>query len=126
MGLALLAWSITFPQGQGVGYTAGWTQLGQAHVGLLPTQQPPGPLAVTYMLISICQLTWLPPHAAFWLESSSAERDLGVLVGTKLTMARHGMEGQWYPGLHEEEGCQQVKGGDPSPLLCPGETQLEC
>ena len=47
-------------------------------------------------------------------------------MGTKLTMARHGMEGQRCPGLHEEEGCQQIKGGDPSPLLCPGKTQLEC
>lgn len=81
---------------------------------------------MTYMLISICQLTWLPPHIVFWLESSPADRDRGVLVGPKLTIARCGMEEQWYSGLHEEEGCQQVKGGDPSPLLCLGETQLKC
>ena len=29
-------------------------------------------------------------------------------------------EAQWDPGVHEECG-QQVKGGSPSPLLCPGE-----
>lgn len=95
-------------------------------MGLLPIQQPPDPLAVTYMLSSICQLTWLPPQAAFWPERSSAERDPGVLVGTKLTIARRGMEGQRHPALHEEEGCQKVKGGDPSPLLCLGEMQLKC
>ena len=30
-------------------------------------------------------------------------------------------EGQWDPGVHQEEGGQQVEGGSPSPLLCPGE-----
>lgn len=33
-----------------------------------------------------------------------SRQGLGVLVGTKLTAARHHMEGQWYPGLREE-GC---------------------
>jgi len=28
-----------------------------------------------------------------------------------------GKEGQQPPGLHQEEFCQQVEGGDPSPLL---------
>ena len=32
-----------------------------------------------------------------------------------------GQEGQWYPGVHQEECGQQVEGGDPPPLLCPGE-----
>ncbi|GAB0190298.1 hypothetical protein GRJ2_001495100 [Grus japonensis] len=32
-----------------------------------------------------------------------------------------GQEGQWYPGVHEEEHGQQVEGGYPPPLLCPGE-----
>ena len=30
-------------------------------------------------------------------------------------------EGQLHPGLHKKEHGQQVKGGDPPPLLCPGE-----
>ena len=29
--------------------------------------------------------------------------------------------GQSYPGVYYEESGQQVKGGDPPPLLCPGE-----
>jgi len=31
------------------------------------------------------------------------------------------LEGQLYPGLHQEKRGQQVEGGD-SPLLCSGET----
>ena len=30
-------------------------------------------------------------------------------------------EGQWHPGVHQEECGQQVEGGSPLPLLCPGE-----
>jgi len=30
-------------------------------------------------------------------------------------------EGQCHPGVHTEECGQQVEGGSPSPLLCPGE-----
>jgi len=30
-------------------------------------------------------------------------------------------EGQWDPGVHEEECGQQGEGGSPAPLLCPGE-----
>lgn len=29
-------------------------------------------------------------------------------------------EGEWYPGLHQEEPWQLVKAGDPSPLLSTG------
>lgn len=32
-----------------------------------------------------------------------------------------GQEGQWYPGVHQEESGQQVEGGDPDPLLDPNE-----
>lgn len=28
-----------------------------------------------------------------------------------------GQVGQWCPGVHWEEHCQQVTGGDPAPLL---------
>ena len=35
-------------------------------------------------------------------------------------MCPGGQEGQWDPGVHEEECGQQVE-GYPSPLLCPGE-----
>ena len=35
------------------------------------------------------------------------------------------MEGQQLPGLHQAERGQQAEGGDPSPLLSPGETHLE-
>ena len=31
-------------------------------------------------------------------------------------------EGQLYPGLHQEKGVQQAKGGDSAPLLHSGET----
>jgi len=32
-----------------------------------------------------------------------------------------GQEGQWYAGVHSKKHGQQVKGGYPLPLLCPGE-----
>ncbi|PKU44831.1 rna-directed dna polymerase from mobile element jockey- hypothetical protein [Limosa lapponica baueri] len=32
-----------------------------------------------------------------------------------------GQKGQWHPGVHQEECGQQVKGGYPPPLFCPGE-----
>ena len=48
-----------------------------------------------------------------WIESSPAEKDLGVLVDGKLT----GPESQLYPGLHQEKCGQQVKGGYCPPLL---------
>ena len=55
------------------------------------------------------------------LESNSAERDLGVLVGSRLTMRQQWPKRPVYPGMHSEECWQQVKGGDPAPLLSPGE-----
>ena len=70
------------------------------------------------------------PHAlvqagADLLESSSAERDLGVLVGDKVdhepAVCPGCQEDQWDPGVHQEECGQQVEGGSPPPLLCPSE-----
>ena len=61
-----------------------------------------------------------------WIESSPAEKDLGVLVGGKLPMSQQcalaSPESQPCPGLHQEKCGQQVKGGDSPPLLCPRET----
>jgi len=62
-------------------------------------------------------LTWkkgLKSHL-YWL------LDLGVLVDTKLKVSQATCTchryGQGYAGLHQEERCQQVEGGDASLLL---------
>ncbi|KAK4805526.1 hypothetical protein QYF61_004466 [Mycteria americana] len=60
------------------------------------------------------------------IESSPAEKDLGVLMERKAgheprTCARS-PQGQLYPGLHPKKRGQQVEGGDSAPLLCSGET----
>lgn len=34
--------------------------------------------------------------------------------------------GQWPSWMHQLKNCQQVKGGNPSPLLSTAETHLEC
>ena len=36
-------------------------------------------------------------------------------------MCRHSPESQSHPELHQKNCGQQVKGGDPAPLLCSGE-----
>lgn len=63
------------------------------------------------------------PSTTDLLESILAEKHLGVLVNTELTMpcalvAKH-------PGLHQAGCPQPLVEGDPSPLLSPGETHLE-
>lgn len=48
------------------------------------------------------------------LECSSADRDLGVLVDSRLTTSQQcPLVAKKDPGLYSEECCQQVKGGDP-------------
>ena len=48
----------------------------------------------------------------------------GPQVERQPAMCPWGKEGEWYPGLHKEECCQQVKDGDPTALLSTG--HLEC
>ena len=60
-----------------------------------------------------------------WIESSPAEKDLGVLVDGKLTVSQQfalSPESQPCAGLHQEQCGQQVKGGDSPPLLCSRST----
>ncbi|KAK4826703.1 hypothetical protein QYF61_010918 [Mycteria americana] len=58
------------------------------------------------------------------IESSPAEKDLGILVDEKTgpAMCAHSPESQLYPGLHQKKRGQQVEGGDSAPLLHSGET----
>ncbi|GAB0177912.1 mitochondrial enolase superfamily member 1 [Grus japonensis] len=61
-----------------------------------------------------------------WIESSPEKKDLGVLIDEKLSMSQQcapgSPESQPCPGLHQKRCDQQVKGGDPAPLLCSCET----
>ena len=52
---------------------------------------------------------------------NSAAESSGQQVGHEPSVCPSGQEGQWYPRVHYKERGQQVKGGDPPPLLCPGE-----
>ena len=59
------------------------------------------------------------------LESSSAERDLGVQVDDRLTMSQQcalaAKKANGILGCIKETCGQQDKGGSPSPLHCPSE-----
>lgn len=58
------------------------------------------------------------------LDSSSVEKDLGILVNDKLAMCWKfscNQKDQWYLGLHWEERGQQAERGGPPPLLSPHE-----
>ena len=61
-----------------------------------------------------------------WIESSPDEKDLGELVDEKLNIDLAvcicSPESQPYPGLHQKQHGEQVKGGDSAPLLCSDET----
>lgn len=59
-------------------------------------------------------------------DTSSVEKDLGVLVDDKLTECPGGQEGQWDPGVHHEEYGQQVREG--TLPLCTAQVRpyLEC
>ncbi|GAB0178852.1 mitochondrial enolase superfamily member 1 [Grus japonensis] len=69
---------------------------------------------------------WDPKHGyrqgEEWIESSPKEKDLGVLIDEKLNMSACSPESQPCPGLHQKRCDQQVKGGDPAPLLHSCET----
>ena len=49
----------------------------------------------------------------------------GVLIDAQLNMnqqcAQGGQEGQWHPGLHQKQCCQQEQGGNHPPVLSTGE-----
>ena len=60
------------------------------------------------------------------IDSSSAENKTGGTgewqAGPEPAMCPHNPENQLYFGLHKKKCGQQVKGGDPAPLLCANET----
>ena len=62
------------------------------------------------------------------IEHSRAGRDSRVTgeweAGHEPAMCPHSPESQQYPGLCQGRHGQQVKGGDPAPLLCTGESML--
>jgi len=45
----------------------------------------------------------------------------GQQVGHEPEACLCGQECQWDPGMSHEERGQRAEGGDPPPLLCPGE-----
>jgi len=57
-------------------------------------------------------------RAALWRETGSAG---GRQVDHEPAVCPGCQEGQWDPGVHQEECGQQVEGGCSSPLLCPSE-----
>jgi len=79
---------------------------------------------------SKCGILHLRMHqyrlAADLLERSSAEKDLGVLVNDRLAMSQQcalvgKKSNSILKGIKKKNHGQQVKGGNPLPLLCSGE-----
>ena len=63
---------------------------------------------------------WPRPGACRALGVSAGAAVWGF-VGHEPSVCPGCQEGQWDPGVHQEECGQQVEGGSPPPLHCPGE-----
>jgi len=63
------------------------------------------------------------------IEHSPAGKDLGDTGGWQLDMSQqccpHSPDSQLHPGVHQKKCGQQVRGGDPAPLLCAVRPHLE-
>ena len=82
-------------------------------------------------MCKVLHLGWGNPKHRYrlggeWLESSSEEKDLGVLIDERFSMswqyALTAQKSQPYPGLHQKKCDQQVKEGNPVTLFCFGES----
>lgn len=77
----------------------------------------------------VLHLGWNTPHTNTYLglthqKAALQRRTQGVLLDDKLqepATCTYSKEDQQNPGLHQENHCQQVEGGEPSHLLTSGE-----
>ena len=79
---------------------------------------------VCFLLLRLCPCVSFHQYSLGddLLEKSSVEKDLGVLVDNSLAVSQQCvLVAKKANGMHSKEHDQQAKGGDPPPLLCPGE-----